>query len=351
MGLNSLFNVDSSFRVVCGLSMYVVVSGMVGAAESSQERFLREAPKQWLEYRRIVSLHTEGTFKNVSAYNIGGKSSTDSAEGTFAISSDFQGVRIVAQKRGEVCNQRYSFTLGRGNGDWIVNDLGTSTVSVAWDDLIGRDRSVPLVKGQNGAFGQVMEAACTGQMLWGGWFPLMLSSSDFKLVKVADIRDDGGLVKVEFEFEPTQLTGGNAPARSGMVELDPSRYWLIRKGETKASGVYGSGTLRVANEFTDGKMPVPFVSRCAISIVIPQDKQFGGKRYQADFVWNVDMHDVPELARTQFMLTGFGMSEPVLAQPSRTRLWLFWATVGLFALCASMLVYRRYRRWQRVKAM
>jgi hypothetical protein len=251
----------------------------------------------------------------------------------------------------DVLNPEYSFILKGDEGKRTIFDLGTSVRWAMPDDLIGRNSARPVVKGEEGpggAFGMAIEMACVGQMLWGGWFPLMVSSPDFRLIRVTDMRGDGELVKVEFEFDPKAPTGGNAPARSGMVVLDVKRYWQIREAQTKASGVYGEGSLAITNEFADGKMPVPFVSRCTTRMLIPVDKQFDGKRYQGDFVWHTDMHDAPDLDRKHFTLTAFGFPEPSVPRPSPARLWLVWATIAILAFCAGLLTYRRYRPQSRV---
>jgi hypothetical protein len=216
-------------------------------------------------------------------------------------------------------------------------------------DLIGRDRGKSPVKGENGTFGMAIGMACTGQMLWGGWFPLMVSSPDFRLVRVTDMRGDGELAKVEFEFEPKGLTGGNAPARSGVVVLDAKRYWLIREAETRARGVYGEGSLKISNEFTDGKLPVPFVSRCTIRIVIPKHGQFDGKRYQGDLVWHVDMHDAPDLDSRKFTLTAYGFPEPSFARPGGARLWLAFTSVVVILLGFAVVAFRRRRKGKRAE--
>ena len=271
--------------------------------------------------------------------------SGDSAEGTFALNSGHNGARVVSEKGANVKNRAYSFTLKGGTGGRTIKSaLGPS---ISWsmpDDLIGRDLRSSSVKGVDGAFGMAMEMACTGQMLWGGWLPLMVSSPDFKLVRVTNMPGNGDLVKVEFEFEPKGLTGGNAPARSGMVVLDARRYWLISQAETKASGMYGQGSLKIVNEFTDDTLPVPFVSRCVIHILIPKDSQFDGKRYEGDFTWNIEMQDAPDMDDKPFTLSAFGFSEPGPSQASSRRLWMLWGTLALLAVLAVVFAYRRWRK-------
>jgi hypothetical protein len=330
-------------RIIYGFCLLSAANATVRTAENAHGRFLNEAPQAWLEYRRIVSRHTEGSLKSTSRYQIGEKVTTSSYECSFALGSAFQCARLVSPKMTYVCNPEYSFILKGLGGERTIVDLQMDVAPLPKDFLV-RNRLRPKVKGDEGEFGQAMELACAGQMLWGGWIPLMIQSPEFRLVRVSDVPTDGGLVKVDFEFEPKELTGGNAPARSGTIFLDAKRYWMVRRAETKASGVYGQGSLSVTNEFTDDKLPVPFVSRCAITLAIAKHRHFAGMPYRAELVWHIDMRDARDLEKRQFMLTAYGLSEPSLARPSRSRFLLLGITVALLAICSILLICRRYLR-------
>ena len=338
--------------------MYWPTGAAVEAAESARDRFLKEAPKQWLEYRRTIARHTEATSKNSIYKCLGERKLTAQSECTFILGLDRQCVRVLFEDSAEACNPKYRFNLKAGRDkQWAIERLRMDASWRVPDDLIGRNALRPMVMGEDTTFGSTIEGACVGQMLWAAWFPLMVLSSDFRLIRATDLGDDGQLVKVEFEFEPTKPTGGAACARSGMVVLDTKRYWLIHEAEvgaaeTQRSVSYRRGTLKVTNEFKefmDGKVSVPFVSRQVLHVSFPKTTLAKNRQIENEYVSDVDMHVATNLDEKQFTLSAFGLPEPDKLQiplhqsqqsEEKETSWMLWLGLGIIAMGLAVLAGR-----------
>ena len=348
--------------MICGLSLFWAGHPVTEAAESARYRFLKEAPRQWLEYRRIIARNTAGTL-NCSLYSfVGERRLITQYKNTFVFNFDHKCVRLLSEvdnkNIGKVCNSKYRFDIRVGSDSkWILERIRMAGLWSVPDDLIGRHPVSPIIKGDNTTtFGAAMEAVCRGQMLWGGWFPLMVSSPEFRLVRVAYLEDNERLAKVEFEFEPTKSTGGNAPARSGMVVLDTERYWLIREAETQAMYSFGRGKLKVSNQLADGKLRVPYVSHQVMQLSCPRNTD--GKEWGEEYVSDFDMYDAVIVDEKQFTLSAFGLPEPdqlhsrseQSQSPSPAGLlWMHWFILTIVVICLTIFIRRYISRLYQTK--
>jgi hypothetical protein len=344
---------------------------VAAASRPAQERFVKEAAGQWLEYRKLVSRHVELTtecrcYENRPRRKLvlysKGSSLLDfdkkCARDTYDQGLEDGGKRLAI---GRASNPKYHFEVERGQGStWLVREVVISPPRIP-DDLIGRDRdpgSVNVSGDTTTVYSSVIGGACLGQTLWGTWLPLLVLSPDFKLIRATYMGNEGELVKVEFQFEPKERTRGNAPARSGMVVLDTRRYWLIREAETKANFNYvaavgqdktptiatATGKLKIVNTFgsyTDGALSVPFVSHQVMRVSNPNDGE--GNPREDDWITDMEMHAAPSIDPKEFTLSAFGLPEP--GEVRHNRPWLFWAVLFLLT-SITLLVYRRWRRPQ-----
>jgi hypothetical protein len=297
----------------------------LAADQSLEDRFLKEAPAKWLEYRQILARHTEGRAKGTNANGLGDKKVFGKWERSFALNIDGDVARAsvvdfenrLAQSV-EAFNPDYRFrlTAGRG-GQWTIDRLRTGSRAIP-EDLIGRNSHRPLLLGEDSTFGSAIGLACVGQQVGGAWLPHLVAAPQFRLIRATPVEGAGGLVNVEFEFEPKELTGGSASARSGTLVLDSKRYWLIREADTEATFMFAPseedalvavrGTLKIRNDFSNAKLPVPYVSHEVLTEACEKNAQ--GKPWKEVYVTAVEMHDAPKIDARQFTLSAYGLPEP-----------------------------------------
>jgi hypothetical protein len=297
------------------------VAATLAADQSLEDRFLKEAPAKWLEYRQVVARHTEGRTKGAFENALRQKYFWDES---FALNIEEKAARakVVWFEKGqatkvEAFNSKYRFRLAAGRGgQWVIDRLRDGARDVP-ADLIGRNPKFPLLMGEEGTLLSALGSACLGQTLYAAWLPRIAESSDFHLIRATELKGERGLVKVEFKFEPAGTTGGGASVRSGTVVLDARRYWLIREADTQAAFMVGSvkrglvplrGTLTIRNKIVDGKLPVPYVSHQVITEGGADDSE--GKPWKSTIVSDVEMHDAPNIDARQFTLSAYGLPEP-----------------------------------------
>jgi hypothetical protein len=305
------------------LVAWIVSSAALAADMSLEERFLKEAPEKWAEYRQIVARHVEGRSNSSGSISLGDRKVCEGTSlETFALNIDGKEARAKyvsfekdRPQRVEAFNPDYHFEIVPGRGDrWTIERLRTGRTAIP-EDLIGRHPLRPLVLGEETLLGRSMNLACVGQTLGRSWLPRMVASDDFRVTR-ATAAGGAGLVKVEFTFEPKEMTGG-AYVRSGTVVLDSKRYWLVREANTETSHVFGSeteqlegvrGRMTIKNEFHQGKMPVPYVSRRVY--IAECDKALEGKPWKEVTELTIEMQDLPDIDQKQFTLSAYGLPEP-----------------------------------------
>jgi hypothetical protein len=296
----------------------IVASGIcIHAEDALSKRFLEEAPKQWAAYRQQAT-HSEGTCR-VTGWDFedGRKTEEDRGE-NYSFLVDGEYARLIFQldrNKPLLCkalNPKYAFAVvGKGDGKWTLRDLeayedrSPQTPADSTKGAKPREELPPYVYDDRGAFGSAMLCSCRGMALWATWFPRMVESSDFKLLRVSKAEGKDDWLKVEFLYEP-RLRLPNDYVGSGMVVLDTKRYWLIR--EAKVKGFWlppQEGTIEVTNEFDDTMMPFPVVKRQVQHAVATDGKDSADR----STVYAYEIHK-PVRAKTRCTLSGFGLSEP-----------------------------------------
>lgn len=320
--------------------------------KSARDRFLKEAPEKWLEYRKIMVRQSKGTYNWTVYATIPHEKEIAHYRGSFVLNLE-QGCaqnvvdeekgpkerKLIKKQTGEVFNGDYAFGIkGSQEGDWILNYLNRSPPNIP-HDLIGRNGTHPVIMGEQTLFGSSISQACLGQKLFGAWLPRMVESRLFKVVQAEYLDPEQHLVKVEYEFQPDFKTGGAAPARSGTLVLDANRYWLISEAKTQAEYYEGQGTLEITNTFNDKDFALPFVSRQVMWVSCPKPNQ--REPFKHRWIKEVNLHDAGNVDSEMFTLSAFGLSEPTFAAgPSLTRLLGMGLSVALLAI-AIILLYRR----------
>jgi hypothetical protein len=291
------------------------------AEPSPEERFLKEAPEKWAEYRQIVSRHVEGRSNAASHVDFVGKTKHGNWDPTWetAFVLNVVGERSRAKsilfengqpKQVETFNPDYHVELTMGRGGWTIDWLRMGATAIP-DDLIRAQASRPLLTYEDSTFGSAMRRACLGQCLGAAWLPRLVASADFHVTHVSAVGHEG-LVKVEFSFEPSGNIEKTVFVRSGFMILDSKRYWLLREADTAAHFVWatneGRGTLSIKHEFSNANMPIPYVSRHVYTAT--SEKGYDEKPWKHVATETVAMRDVPDIDPKQFTLSAYGLPEP-----------------------------------------
>jgi hypothetical protein len=309
-----------AIQAVCGVFLFRAAP-LLALDQSLEDRFLKEAPAKWLEYRQIVARHTEGNAKRFFETSRGEK---DSLDVSFAIKIDGSAsiAKVVSfenrhAEKVEAFNAQYRFRLvaGRG-GQWTIDRLRNGGHPVP-ADLIGRNPRFPMLMGEDGTCAAAFRMPFLGQVFNSAWLPRLVQAPEFRLIRVSELKGESGLLRVDFRFDPKTPTGGGALVRSGTVVLDAKRYWLIREADTEAAFLEPSdplglthprGKLTIRNKIADAKTPVPYVSHQ--TLVASGEKDSEGRPWKFSFVTDVELRDVPNIDPRQFMLSAYGLPEP-----------------------------------------
>jgi hypothetical protein len=244
----------------------------------------------------------------------------------------------------QALNAKYGFRItSRPEGsEWRVEGI---TARRGWqppEDLIGQHatRHAFDVYGDESTYGMVLQAVCCGEVLDTAWFPRIVQSPDFAIVRVSQAGGGGGLVRVDFTYEPKDPEVDDH-VRSGFAVLDPGRHWLICTADVNAKWGGGKeyGTISVTNEYDDKTMAFPFVRRM-VEIIRATD---GKARVENREVSEYEFHE-PQGGETQFTLSAFGLPEPSVG---RRRLPLtFWIAVAVVLVLTVTFGTRQLLRWR-----
>ena len=345
----------TSVRACCILAWTVAVTSSLsfGAEESLLDRFQREAPVQWRKYRELAA-RSAGNGKRVDHVNRNGKEIDEQVEWSFII--DGQYARIITtsanQQTCRAINPDYRFVITKDNSKWSIRHVKKHSSWQPPADLIGTqpkyDKRSNLVVGDHGPYGLAIQSACQGMTLWTTWLPRMVESSSFKVIRITRDENDSKLVKIAFSYEPTNPEQ-NDYVRSGVVVLDTGRYWLIRTAEVSGSwGDDEKGVIKVANDYDDGKLPYPIVTR-QVEYVSATD---GKARSERNTVTTYELY-APTRDASLFTLTAFGLPEPdqlqstsqELQQPLPTGMSrMQWIALATAVICLAVYFRRRISR-------
>jgi hypothetical protein len=319
--------------------VFVLPARLVNSAQSAAKGSLRDAIAQWQEYRQLAQfLEGSGKFEVRDRTEDGRV--LKRSETTFVLNGDW-GLHVFESRgqraRASGINSKYGFTVTSTPGDgWRVEEIARHGIRETAPDGIPGDG--PL--GETDGWGAAMKEACRGMVIWATWLPRVVASGDFKVKAMTRVAQGGDqLVKVEFEYEPGTTDLGNV-VRSGVVVLDPKRYWLIR--EAKVRGTWGGGrekgTITVKNEYDDDKVAFPVLSRQVMHV--SSNTPDGPVDVHSIFQFDVRVTNPKDESR--FTLSAFGLPEP--AVPSRPWLRAVYFFLGLVAIVCLVIAGRFLRR-------
>jgi len=283
--------------------------------ESLAERFLSEAPQQWAEYCRLART-LQGTVRfTVRDCRADGKL-IEEYDFSIILNGDsalFHSRPAGAKQRAAGVNSEYAFEIESKSGAvWTLSDLYPYPKADTAPDFIGGQGPA----GGKGPHDKALRHACRGLVIWGTWFPRVVTSGCFTVEQVTSVPGkEEGLVQVVFRYEPTRANPQDH-VRSGTVVLQSKRYWLIREAKVEGSWVDGRerGTMTVANEYAEGKGTIPVLKRQVMHVSSPGLD--GGRPVEHDWLYDLDLRQSSAADESRFTLSAFGLPEPA-PEPER----------------------------------
>ena len=318
----------------------IVLLSIVSLAEGKdvgdlQARFFQEAPIAWREYLDLAS-HTQGEGGSKQIESKTGKILNTGMPFQFKLDGTLGLFLRQARdkpKRLEAQNDKYQFIVASPNS----NDA--SIVQLIWDDWsTGADLVSAISPRGSDAIGAApwraaMAYACQGLLVDAVWLPKIFSSPSFKVVKASAVKSTNeDLIRIDFEYNPPEF--GNNRVRNGYVELDPSRYWLIRAAEVDGyqPNPEWRAKIRIDNEYDDSTLGFPYATRHTTRTVSSI----------ADFkdVYDTTMRKMDASDIGPFQLSSNGFPAPEDPRHRRRSYLVFWNLEVIFFLLAAILFYR-----------
>jgi len=328
--------------IIAVLSAQLLSAGPVPSSESREQPFLEKAPQQWEEYVRLAT-NLEGSVQFEQIDRRASDKVIRHSESRFVL----DGRRAVyvfkpadEKWHAEGANAEYGFEIAaEPGGDWYITNIDWDANAEVPREPVGRGGPV----GTADAYGLATKLACSGLVIFSTWFPDVAASPAFQVRDLTAIAEgDEECVKVEFEYHPAETDPRNV-VRSGMVVLDPERYWLIREAEVRGEwgGGRETGTITVRNEFADDKAPFPVITRQVMHVSaasVEPDSQV-----EHDWIREFDLSERADDDESRFTLAAFGLPEPEEEPGERTRvaLRLSLAVTVLVLLTLGALLWRR----------
>jgi hypothetical protein len=319
------------------VALVVVLVGKGHAEEATdwKERFLKESPLRWQDYKDMKIL--QGSF--VSSAMMGDKTvhqsrlefkqnKTCALVSTQRLQSNGQPAVLNAT------NARYGFQLKRltPGKPWAITGQNLNL-----KDGYKLSRTAPAEAVQNWLSHPFTLDGTAFTRL-----PVLVKDPDFSVQGANPVvRDGKALVEVHFtskpkRFEAGQLAGAWMPVRGGRIVFDPERYWVIHECEIQLqrSPQEHDATDSVVGtfEYTDGKKKIPIPRR------ITRKWAVMGTKSTEDFDLS-EREDVPD---DEFTLSAYGLPEPVEMQAQAPVRWYIWAAAS-GAVCLSLGAVLRWR--------
>lgn len=300
-----------------------------------RDRFLREVPQAWQEYRSSVArLQGAGTLSQIDLLT---GQTLERSSGEFRQRGDLS--RRILQNLGPemhdghayVRNANYAFELLRrdANSPWVIVGLIPDVREGFRDDDVTKMKYAHVLD----------DCACLALQVERELLFDMVKAPGFSLGSVTPANRDGiDLVRVDFDFEPPETR--NHPVRGGWVLLDSAKYWTIVEFEVKGAWGDGEGTITGNYQYvvTGGGLPVvrrvTRRQRAESEVDGPVDHEYLG---EGEWFENADVPD------SEFTLTAFGLPEPVAAK----RRWSFLIVLnvlGALLIAIGFLLHRAAQR-------
>jgi hypothetical protein len=230
------------------------------------------------------------------------------------------------QIRGE--NSEYVFVLVRNNETkpWVIQEVNKK-IKKSRDIWDGFKRNAP---------GLLLYAPGPVGM------PELVQSSGFKPVEV--IREPGteeDLVRLTFTYSPKDPEAERL--RGGVVVLDPSREWTIRRGEVELAHDAPTKSMwkyAIQYEHKEGVNHHAIPVKSDIKGTVWENEQI---TFETETKCVGDLHEREIIPEQEFTLSAYGLPEPTWAQRKPTRWYLWLGLVGILCviLGAAMAWYRK----------
>jgi len=227
-----------------------------------------------------------------------------------------------AQVRG--VNSDYSFVLGRDSETkpWVINEVNkrASKSLEVWND-------------RKTLLADLVLAPRTPIL------PKVFQSPGFKLVSVTpELLNGKELARLTFTCSPE----GNNRLRGGWVDLDPSTYWVIRRGEVDID--FGNKEKHTAKwiaayDYKEGSNGHPIMTRSML-----KGKTWEGGRIvgEDEYLANDDLKERASIPESEFTLGAYGLPEPMGASSQPRTRWYIWSGLaGVICIIAGVLLWRR----------
>lgn len=313
-----------------------------GKADRLAQRFLKEAPRAWEDYRAFTD-RLDGTVTYQQ---------TKDGKGVAAAQLEFkhnnscrlasaQGLPNGRDQEGDLLayNTLYAFRLSRGfpGRPWTITD--TEPLS---------DGSVPSnVQYEMSVRLTMLQKAVS---LWGKRLTDLLQHPSFRVLEAMPVTQDGAdFVKIVFDnthpFDVQEKPF--IPIQSGSIVLDPENWWCLQSWDVHE--ITGHSTLKSVETRSLGSMEYQGstgkyrILKHSVRTDYSLTKGIG---------WNVaetrtdyDLRETPQLPPdAEFTLTAFGLPEPYGVEPKSSRWWIWAAVAGFACLITGFFVRRHYRQ-------
>ena len=318
-----------------GFSLLLGVASPAKAEDQSPlaRRFFKEAPQAW-EQQLEFFLTGDGSNR--------GERRMRNADGKWAIQpartyvkqykgnmlDEFENYEAGAWKgtvRGE--NSQYIFRLARDSDTkpWVI-------VKVDKKD----EKSPDLWNSRKEFCGDLAIAPYTPSL------PQVVQSKGFRCISVDPEPTNGEeLVRLTFSFTPE----GRIRLKGGWLVLDPSHYWVIRKGEIESDlGEQRDGKAKwtVESDYREGlnRHPIP-VKRAQKGKIWEKDRLIS----EQEFLYHsFDYRERVSIPENEFTLSAYGLPEPHWVRP-KTKPWYLWLGIaGIVCLALGAGVFWLKRR-------
>jgi hypothetical protein len=308
--------------LVIVISAWITGAGRPSTPEESSlwKRLIAEAPPGWKQYREHW-VTIEGSCQGERRELRNGKWETVSLS-THWKTYDHNMLRQVETSQsgswsGKIIgeNSQYIFVLFRDGATkpWVIEEV-TKKGKMSSEFWEGLKRDAPgLMLFKPGPLG----------------LPELIQSKNFK---VADVSTEPGnseeLVRLTFTYSPDD--GKADRLRGGVVVLDPSRDWVIRRGEIDFDpDVPKKGKYIVEYDYQDGLDHCPIMTKSRIKGTIWENDRVV---YGNDTTVSGDVQERKFVPESEFTLSAFGLPEPNWARPKQTAWYLWLGLAGILCM-------------------
>lgn len=305
------------------------------SGDELRARFGKEASARWKEYADWCK-NLEGTGTVIAT-----KGETTEDHERFEYKYNAACRLIIRQSllkpsgTGEVAafNRRYAFLLERKTSEkpWVLKGIGeaeSKNAAAIRKDVEKRSR-----------------AAVSLLLTWPDSLEELTTHPSFRILRATPVTRFGSeLVQLEFE-NPHEIIPAPGepfvPIQSGVLLLDPERFWIFRGGDFNCNYSDAISTVKIEIELADSKSRFPIPKRRVTTIA---SKSLEGRgSYTRKMVSDFHLSEPSTLPPDeQFTLSAFGVPEPFAVAPARRYPWFLWAGIaGVLCVIVGVFFARR----------